>query len=52
MVSLTVSAAKPPAFAQGFPLTVEVNPNDTVAEVKATITTKFPKVRELTCRVC
>jgi len=44
MVSLTISAAaKPPAFAYGFPLTIDVNPEATVGEVKAAITTKFPK---------
>ena len=46
MVLLTVStAAKPPAFARGFPLSIEVQPEATVSEVKAIITTKFPKVR-------
>ena len=46
MVSLTISAAaKPPAFARSFPLTIDVKPEATVAEVKAAITTKFPKVR-------
>ena len=46
MVSLTISAAaKPPAFARSFPLTIDVKPDATVGEVKAAITIKFPKVR-------
>ena len=46
MVSLTIlSASKPPSFARGFPLTIEVTPEATVADVKASITAKFPKVR-------
>ena len=46
MVSLTISAAaKPPAFARSLPLTIDVKPEATVGEVKAAITTKFPKVR-------
>ena len=46
MVSLTVStAAKPPAFARSFPLTIDVQPEATVGQVKAAITAKFPKVR-------
>lgn len=45
MVSLTISSpSKPPPFARGFPLTVDV-PNDaTIADVKAAIAAKFPKV--------
>ena len=46
MVSLTVSAAaKPPPFARDFPLTIEVKPEATVADVKTAISTKFSKVR-------
>ena len=50
MVSLTVSAAAklPAQIARGFPLTVDLKPEATVAEVKAAITAKFPKVRALT----
>jgi len=41
---LTVStAAKPPAFARSFPLTIDVKPEATVGQVKAAITAKFPK---------
>ncbi|KAF9048866.1 3-oxo-5-alpha-steroid 4-dehydrogenase-domain-containing protein [Panaeolus papilionaceus] len=44
MVSITISSAsKPPSFARGFPLTVDVSPNATVADVKAAIAAKFPK---------
>ena len=46
MTPLTISVAgKPPAFAHGFPLTIDIKPEATVGEVKAAITTKFPKVR-------
>ena len=46
MTPLTISAAgKPPAFAHSFPLTIGIEPEATVGEVKAAITTKFPKVR-------
>jgi very-long-chain enoyl-CoA reductase len=49
MVSLTISSAsKPPPFARGFPLTVDVADNATIADVKAAIAAKFPKVRILT----
>lgn len=45
MVSLTISSAsKPPPFARGFPLTVDVPDNATIADVKAAIAAKFPKV--------
>lgn len=45
MVTLTVSSAsKPPAFARGFPLSIEVSDDATVADVKASIATKYPKV--------
>ncbi|TFK33464.1 3-oxo-5-alpha-steroid 4-dehydrogenase-domain-containing protein [Crucibulum laeve] len=44
MVSLTISSAsKPPSFAKGFPLTIDVTSDTTVADVKASIAAKFPK---------
>jgi very-long-chain enoyl-CoA reductase len=44
MVQITVSAAsKPPAFARGFPLTLDIGPEASVAEVKRAILVKFPK---------
>ncbi|KIY43800.1 hypothetical protein FISHEDRAFT_51865 [Fistulina hepatica ATCC 64428] len=44
MVHLTISAAgKDPAFARGFPITLEIAPDSTVADVKAAVASKFPK---------
>ncbi|KAG5643275.1 hypothetical protein DXG03_001242 [Asterophora parasitica] len=44
MPSLTISsAAKPPPFARGLPVTLEYDANTTVADVKAQIAAKFPK---------
>lgn len=52
MVSLTVlSASKPPSFARGFPLTIEVTPEATVADVKASIAAKVPKFSTLRQRI-
>jgi very-long-chain enoyl-CoA reductase len=45
MVALTISSAsKPPAFAPGLPLSIEVPEDATVADVKASIAAKYPKV--------
>lgn len=45
MVTLTISSAsKPPAFARGFPLLIEAPEDATVADVKASIAAKYPKV--------
>ena len=45
MTNLTISAAgKPPSFARGLPFTVEIPAGEaTVADVKASIASKFPK---------
>ncbi|KAL1668368.1 3-oxo-5-alpha-steroid 4-dehydrogenase-domain-containing protein [Schizophyllum commune] len=44
MVSVTVNVAgRPPAFARGFPITVEVPNDGKVADIKAAIHAKFPK---------
>lgn len=50
MVSVTVSAAgHPPSFARGLPFTAEIAGKDvqsaTIADVKAAVAAKFPKVR-------
>lgn len=48
MPQITISSAtKPPTFARGFPLTIDVTPDSTVADVKAAIAVKFPKVCSL-----
>ena len=48
MVTLTISSAsKPPAFARGFPLSVQVPYDATVADVKASIAAKYPKVSRI-----
>lgn len=45
MVQLTVNAAsKPVSLARGLPLTIDVTPEATVAEVKRAIVAKYPKV--------
>ncbi|KAL1707966.1 3-oxo-5-alpha-steroid 4-dehydrogenase-domain-containing protein [Schizophyllum commune] len=44
MVSVTVNVVgRPPAFARGFPITVEVPNDGKVADIKAAIHAKFPK---------
>ncbi|KAL1741907.1 3-oxo-5-alpha-steroid 4-dehydrogenase-domain-containing protein [Schizophyllum fasciatum] len=44
MVSVTVHATgRPPAFARGFPITVEVPADGKVADIKAAIQAKYPK---------
>ncbi|KAF8071584.1 3-oxo-5-alpha-steroid 4-dehydrogenase-domain-containing protein [Lyophyllum atratum] len=44
MVTLTISSvSKPPPFARGLPITIDCDEDLTVADVKALITTKFPK---------
>ena len=46
MVSVTVNVTgRPPAFARGFPISVEVPNDGKVADIKAAIHAKFPKVR-------
>lgn len=45
MITLTISSAsKPPPFARGFPLSIQVSDDATVADVKTSIAAKFPKV--------
>ena len=45
MVALTVSSvAKPPSFASGFPIVIDVTEDATVGDVKASIAAKYPKV--------
>ncbi|KAF9007482.1 3-oxo-5-alpha-steroid 4-dehydrogenase-domain-containing protein [Cyathus striatus] len=44
MPSLTISAAsKPPSFARGFPLSLDLKPDATIGEVKNAVAAKFPK---------
>ncbi|TRM64762.1 3-oxo-5-alpha-steroid 4-dehydrogenase-domain-containing protein [Schizophyllum amplum] len=44
MVSVTINpAGRPPAFARGLPVTVDVPDNGTVADIKAAIRAKFPQ---------
>ncbi|PPQ95445.1 hypothetical protein CVT26_008464 [Gymnopilus dilepis] len=44
MVQVTISAAaKPPSLARGLPVTIDVSPEATVAEVKRAVKSKFPK---------
>jgi len=47
MVSVTVSAAgKPTPLARGLPVTLDITTADpTVADVKASLASKYPKVR-------
>ncbi|KAF4613842.1 hypothetical protein D9613_008091 [Agrocybe pediades] len=46
MVQLTVSAAsKPVSLARGLPLTIEVTPETTVADVKRAIAEKYPRFK-------
>ena len=45
MVDIIVFAAsKPPAFAKNWPLSVQVSQDGAIADVKAMITKKYPKV--------
>lgn len=45
MVQLIVSTvSKPPSFAKGFPLRLDIAQGATVADVKREIAAKFPKV--------
>ncbi|KAF9443432.1 hypothetical protein P691DRAFT_808966 [Macrolepiota fuliginosa MF-IS2] len=44
MVNITISSAsKPPPFARDWPITVEAPQDGTIADVKAAISTKYPK---------
>ena len=44
MVSITVSSARPSSLTKGFPLTLDLPENATVADVKAAVAKKLPKV--------
>ncbi|KAF5359573.1 hypothetical protein D9756_002998 [Leucocoprinus leucothites] len=47
MVDITISSAsKPPAFAKNWPLHIHVPEDGTIADVKAAISTKYPKFYE------
>ncbi|KDR78648.1 hypothetical protein GALMADRAFT_223906 [Galerina marginata CBS 339.88] len=52
MVQLTVSAAsKPPPFARGLPLTLDIPSGATVVEVKRAIVAKYPKFKPTRQRI-
>ncbi|KAJ3513520.1 hypothetical protein NLJ89_g2899 [Agrocybe chaxingu] len=52
MVQLTIStASKPPPFARGLPLTIDVAPDATIASVKAAIVAKYPKFKSARQRI-
>jgi very-long-chain enoyl-CoA reductase len=48
MISVKISSAgKPLSLARGLPITVEVNDDAKVSDIKAAIAAKFPKVRRV-----